>query len=118
VSRFQFVADYHRAYGVKRLCVLLSVSRSGFYRWREAAPARAERQHADQVLTARITEIHQESDSTYGSPLSSAELREEGRPVNHKRVERLMRRGGIVGCTCARRSAPRSPRPTRWRYPT
>jgi len=97
VSRFQFVADHHDAYGVKRLCVLVSVCRSGFYRWREAAPARAERAHADQVLTERITEIHQESDRTYGSPRITAELREQGQPVNHKRVERLMRRGGIAG---------------------
>lgn len=97
MSRFQFVADHHRAYGVKRLCVLLSVSRSGFYRWRAAAAAHAERERADQVLTERITEIHRESDSTYGSPRITAELRGEGRPVNHKRVERLMRRGEIVG---------------------
>jgi transposase InsO family protein len=46
---------------------------------------------------ARIIEIHQEPDRTYGSPRITAELREEGLPVNHKRVERLMRRGGIVG---------------------
>ncbi|MFF7159751.1 IS3 family transposase [Streptomyces sp. NPDC008139] len=97
VSRFTFVADHHSAYGVKRLCRLLHVSRSGFYRWREAAPARAEREHADQALSARIAEIHQESDSTYGSPRITAELREEGRPVNSKRVARLMRCHGIVG---------------------
>jgi transposase InsO family protein len=97
VIRFQFVADHHDAYGVKRLCSLLAVSRSGFYRWREAGPARAERDRVDRVLTERIAEIHQESDSTYGSPRITAELRDEGRPVNHKRVERLMRRCGIVG---------------------
>ncbi|MGC0417865.1 transposase InsO family protein [Embleya sp. AB8] len=95
--RFQYVADHHDAYGVKRLCTLLAVSRSGFYRRREAGPARAERERADRVPTERITEIHRESDSTYGSPRITAELRGEGRPVNHKRVERLMRRSGIVG---------------------
>jgi transposase InsO family protein len=45
----------------------------------------------------RSCEIHQESDSTYGSPRITAELRDRGRLVNHKRVARLMRRGGIVG---------------------
>ncbi|MEH1017906.1 IS3 family transposase, partial [Micromonospora sp. CPCC 206060] len=111
VSRFQFVADHHDAYGVKRLCGLLSVSRSGFYRWREAAPARAERGRADQVLTERIIKIHQESDSTYGSPRITAELREQGRPVNHKRVERLMRRGGIVGVHLRRKVRTTVPAP-------
>jgi hypothetical protein len=97
VSRFQFVADHQHAYGVKRLCGLLTVSRSGFYQWRRTVPARAERQHADQVLTAQIAVIHRASDDTYGSPRVTAELRDTDRMVNHKRVERLMRRGGIVG---------------------
>jgi transposase InsO family protein len=97
VSRFQFVQDHHRVFGVKRLCRVLEVSRSGFYRWREAAPARAERERADRVLAERIKEIHSESDGTYGSPRVTAELRDAGRPVNHKRVERLMRENGIVG---------------------
>jgi hypothetical protein len=74
VSRFQFVADHHDAYGVKRLCRLLFVSRSGYYRWRNAAAGRAERERADLVLTERIAAIHAESDGTYGSPRITAEL--------------------------------------------
>jgi transposase InsO family protein len=97
VSRFQFVADHHDAYGVKRLCKILAVSRSGFYRWREAAPARAGRELADQALAEQIAEIHQESESAYGSPRITAELRDTGLRVNRKRVARLMRRCGIVG---------------------
>lgn len=97
MSRFQFVEDHHRAFGVKRLCRVLEVSRSGFYRWREAAPARVERERADRMLTERIKEIHTESDGTYGSPRITAELRDATCPVNHKRVERLMREHGIVG---------------------
>jgi hypothetical protein len=33
VSRFEFVADHRGAFGVKRLCTVLNLSRSGFYRW-------------------------------------------------------------------------------------
>jgi transposase InsO family protein len=97
VSRFQFVADHQHAYGVKRLCVLLTVSRSGFYQWRRTAAARVDREHADLVLTAQIVAINRASDDTYGSPRVTAELCDTGRVVNHKRVERLMRRGGIIG---------------------
>ncbi|MFF2149709.1 IS3 family transposase, partial [Kitasatospora sp. NPDC058190] len=97
VSRFQFVEDHHRAFGVKRLCQVMEVSRSGFYRWRAGVDARVERERADQILAERIKEIHAESEGTYGSPRVTAELRESGRSVNHKRVERLMRCFGIVG---------------------
>jgi transposase InsO family protein len=97
VSRFQFVDDHKTTFGVKRLCRVLEVSRSGFYRWVNAAAARLERARADQGLAAQIRKIHGRQDGTYGSPRVTAELHEAGRPVNHKRVERVMRVFGIVG---------------------
>jgi hypothetical protein len=40
---------------------------------------------------------HPDSDGTYGAPHITAELREAGIEVNHKRVEWVMREHGIVG---------------------
>jgi transposase InsO family protein len=97
VSRFQFVDDHRGAFGVKRLCRVLAVSRSGFYRWVAGAGARARRARADAELAERISVIHRESDGTYGCPRVTAELREAGIPVNHKRVARIMRAREIVG---------------------
>ena len=97
MSRFQFVDDHRDTVSVKWLCQILEVSRSGFYRWRAAAAARAERARADQELAERIRGIHDDSDGTYGSPRVTAELRDAGLEVNHKRVERVMREHGIVG---------------------
>ncbi|MEU6540945.1 IS3 family transposase [Streptomyces sp. NPDC047000] len=96
-SRFQFVDDHRGAFGVKRLCRILRLSRSGFYRWIAGADARAERVRADAELAERIGEIHAESDGTYGAPRVTAELRDAGVRVNHKRVARIMRSRGIVG---------------------
>ncbi|MGM9470179.1 IS5 family transposase [Streptomyces murinus] len=31
MNRFQFVADHHRRYGMKRLCTILNIARSSFY---------------------------------------------------------------------------------------
>ncbi|MEU0730642.1 IS3 family transposase [Streptomyces sp. NPDC006140] len=93
-SRFQFVDDHRGACGVKRLCRILAVSRSGFYRWLAGADARA---RADAELAGRITEIHAESDGSYGAPRVTAELRDEGERVNGKRVARVMRKFNIVG---------------------
>ncbi len=33
MSRFDFVAGHRGAFGVKRLCTVLGLSRSGFCRW-------------------------------------------------------------------------------------
>ncbi|MBP5942185.1 transposase [Streptomyces sp. LBUM 1476] len=98
-SRFQFVDDHRGAFGVKRLCRMLKLSRSGFYRW----PA-----GADAELAERIAGIHAEPDGTYGAPRVTAELRDDGVRVNHKRVARVIRAGASSASTRARRFAPPS----------
>jgi hypothetical protein len=66
VSRFRFVEDHQRAVGVKWLCRVPQVSRSGFYRCRSAAPARAARQEAEDRLVEGISTIHAESGGAHG----------------------------------------------------
>jgi putative transposase len=79
------------------MCRLLSVSRSGFYAWRDRPlSARARR---DGELMALIHQIHAHSyGGTYGAPRIHVELRETyGIRVGRKRVERLMRQAGLKG---------------------
>jgi transposase InsO family protein len=117
VSRFQFVADHRDAFGVKRLCRVLGISRSGFYRWLAAAPARAARAAAEAVLVEQIRAIHTEFDGTYGSPRVTAELREGGQRVNHKRIERVMRAHGIIGVHLRKKVRTTVPAPSGLKVP-
>lgn len=103
MNRFQSVADHHRRYGVKRLCTILGIARSSFYYWRATAADRAARQMADARLAARIRAVHRDSDGTYGVPRITAELRETGERVNHKRIARVMRGAGLAGVRLRRR---------------
>ncbi|WP_164250193.1 IS3 family transposase [Streptomyces sp. S4.7] len=103
VNRFQFVADHQRRFGVKRLCTILGIARSSFYYWRNTAAARAARKAADAKLAARIRTIHHSSDGTYGVPRITAELRENGERINHKRVARLMQTTGLAGLRLRRK---------------
>jgi transposase InsO family protein len=103
VNRFQFVADHQQRYGVKRLCQILKIARSSFYYWKATAGARAARDAADAVLAVRIRAVHARHDGTYGAPRITAELRDEGVPVNHKKVARVMRRHRIRGLRLRRR---------------
>lgn len=111
-SRFQFVDDHRGAFGVKRLCRILTVSRSGFYRWLAGADARASRAQADVELAEHINRIHQESDGTYGVPRVTAELKDSGWRVNHKRVERVMRTFHIVGLHLRKKVRTTIPEPS------
>jgi transposase InsO family protein len=111
VNRFQFVADHQPRYGVKRLCQIVGVARSSFYHWRATASARAARAEADAALAERIRAVHSAFDGTYGVPRITAELRESGDRVNHKRVARVMRGIGLQGLRLRRRHRTTVPDP-------
>ena len=101
MSRFRFVSEHRHAFGVKRLCRVLEVSRSGFYAWQGRPPsARAIR---DAELGGLIVEVHQRSRRTYGAPRVHAELRRLDQRCSRKRVARLMRDAGLVGVHARRR---------------
>jgi putative transposase len=81
---------------------VLSVSVSGYYRWRQRRPSR--RQREDEDLTQTIRRLHGESHQRYGSPRIHAELRAQGIHCGEKRVARLMRQEGLQGkCKWRRR---------------
>jgi len=100
---YAFIEAEKTTHGVAFLCRLLKVARSSFYAWLAAAETRAARQAADEALAHEITIIHIASRNTYGIPRVHAELRRLGRPVNRKRVARLMRERGIQGAHRRRR---------------
>ncbi|WP_307627253.1 IS3 family transposase [Streptomyces turgidiscabies] len=112
VNRCQFIEDHHRAWGVKRLCQVLEVARSSFYKWRAGRAARAARERADAALAERIRAVHAAWDGTYGRPRITAELRDGGERVNHKRVGRVMRKFGIAGLRLRKRVTTTVPEPS------
>jgi len=98
-SRFITAAAGHHP--IALLCRALTVSRSGYYAWRDRPPSA--RAQADQRLTERIRQVHQASRGTYGSPRVHAELRVDGERCARKRVARLMRVAGLRSCHGQRR---------------
>ena len=92
---FRFIDAEKGNFDVAVMCRVLGVSRSGYYAWARRPPS--ERTVANAALTEEIRRVHAQSDGTYGSRRVHAQLRREGREVNVKRVERLMRVEGIQG---------------------
>jgi transposase InsO family protein len=109
--RWDFISAHAGEFGVQRLCRVLRVSRSCYYRWLAGADARAARQAADDALVAEIREIHTESGEAYGVLRVHADLQGFGRHVNRKRVARLMRAHGIVGRHLRRKKRTTVPDP-------
>jgi putative transposase len=78
-------------------CKTLGVSRSGYYDWLARSPSK--RKIANEGLTERIKEIHQESRETYGSPRVYQSLKREGYHCGENRVARLMQKSEIRAVT-------------------
>ena len=79
---------------VAKMAQWLNVSRSGYYAWRKRHPSL--RDTENQRLLGEIRRIHEEYRQVYGSRKMTQELnRRMDKPVNHKRVERIMKENGI-----------------------
>lgn len=75
------------------MCQVLGVARSAYYAWEKRPESRREIENKE--LTKKMKEIHEKKRRTYGSRKMTRELRRLGKLVNHKRVERMMKKEGI-----------------------
>ena len=82
------------------MCRLLSVSRSGYYDWRDRPiPPRT---RADEALLGAIRRVYDDHKGRLGSPRITHELRNEGQRVGENRIARLMR-ANVLRAKAARR---------------
>jgi putative transposase len=76
--------------------VVLEVSASGYYAWKDRPPSQRTLRHA--WLAGEIAQVHKDSGGTYGSRRVTAELRYgRGVTVGHSQIELIMRRLGLHG---------------------
>lgn len=92
-----------------RLCRVLRVSRSGYYRWAKRAGRSNEKQMrpGEARLRLEVRAAFRGSAGTYGSPRVHREMRAQGIRCGRKRVEQIMRAEGLRA-TPVRRAAPRT----------
>jgi putative transposase len=102
--RFAFIQKHRDCWPLSMMCRVLSVSRSGFYAWRDRphSPRRQFRQELAQV----IRQVHEEID-VYGSPRMTSELHARGVSVCENTVAKVMREAGVRAQT-PRRFVPRT----------
>lgn len=95
--KFEWIDRHREVFEVSVMCGVLSVSRSGYYAWRDRRdrpPARRHERRAE--LVQQIREAHGQSRGIYGSPRVHAELKARGTSVCLNTVARYMRQEGIA----------------------
>ena len=88
--------------GVERMCLLVGVSRTGFYRYLRAQDPWDE----EMGVRSEIQRIALEHQGRYGYRRMTAELRRRGMLVNHKRIARIMREDSLIGTQMQSSCAP------------
>lgn len=91
--RYYYIQANRDKYPIAKMVCWAKVSRSGYYTWLHRKPSLRDITNAE--LLQLIQKIYDENHHTYGSTRITRELRDTGHPVNHKRVERIMRENDI-----------------------
>lgn len=88
--RYQFVQQNRSSFPVMKMCQVLKVSQSGYYRWR--TNPLSVRKVRNERLRRRIRELYVEHNGMAGSPMITADLRTESEfsKVSKNRVARHM----------------------------
>jgi len=91
--KFEFIEQHRDQYPARLMCQVLEVSHSGYYAWRNRPVS--QREMANQKLMQQIEAVFHASQSTYGSPRVTRELKRQGITCSKNRVARLMRLHGL-----------------------
>ena len=92
--KYAWIEQHRLSYSTTMMCELLSVSRSGLNAARKRPPSK----HAidDEALVKQIRQSQRKHRGRYGRRRMTTEVSEaQGRPINHKRVARVMREHGL-----------------------
>jgi putative transposase len=117
VSVARFIADQRTNYRVPHTltCLVLGVSLSWFYKWRDRPPTPRQQRRA--ALDAAVAAMFDDAKGLHGSPRLHADLRAAGRVVTEKTVAESMRRQGLVARKVKRRKGTTKQDPSAPKFP-
>jgi len=90
--QYRVIYRFRNKFQIQKLCELLGVSRSGYYKWL----SRLDEPDKDLIIAELIRKCHAKTHKTYGyRRVKVWLLRETGLVINHKAVLRVMRKYGL-----------------------
>ncbi len=91
--KYAFIKQNSRLFSVKRMCVILSVSKNCYYRWLHYPISNREKDNI--LLSKQIIETYTEARKLYGYRKVHAALRAANVACSKNRVQRLMNESGL-----------------------
>lgn len=90
---FDFIKNHAKIFPIEKMCKVLKVSQSGYYRWKIATISK--RLRKKNVLKEKIIALYFESKQRYGSPRITMELNILGYKISRITVAKYMRELGL-----------------------
>ncbi len=91
--KYEFIRKHRSKHRVKKMCQVLKINESGYYRWKRRQPSL--RELAEQKTLRAIRKIHEKYHQTYGADKIQRELARQGILCGKSQIYRLMRTNGI-----------------------
>jgi transposase InsO family protein len=88
--------EHQHSFSVKRMAIVLRVSRSGYYDWRKNGFNLSNRTLKQQSRDMKIKELFDDSKGRYGATRIQQDLIDEGSPAAIKTISDSMRRQQLV----------------------
>ncbi|MCT2195985.1 MULTISPECIES: IS3 family transposase [Paenibacillaceae] len=88
--KYSFVHENRSEYRLEKMCKVMNVSRSGYYKWRDRPESERERQHKE--WTEQVKEVFDDSRQLYGSPKVTQKLNQQGVSISERTVTRIMKK--------------------------
>ena len=91
--KYEYMDEHRERFGLKSMCKVLRVSRSGYYKWKSRGSGlRAQRR---ELVKLKVKELYEHFEKRYGAPRLSRELNAEGIPCSHNYVASILRELGL-----------------------
>jgi putative transposase len=95
--RYEFIESHRSEFSVMKMCIVLNVSKSGYYKWRNHEPSQQELLRTK--IKDRIVFHFYDSDKVYGSPKITIKLHKEGyATITERTVSKYMQELGLRSC--------------------
>lgn len=91
--KYGFIRAHQDQFSVSRMCVVLQVSRNGYYDWRDRPESK--RSKENRTALSQIREVHARSREAYGALKTWRELMARGFQWGRHRIAKLRREAGI-----------------------
>lgn len=91
--KYGFIRAHQDQFSVSRMCVVLQVSRNGYYDWRDRPESK--RSKENRTALSQIREVHACSREAYGALKTWRELMARGFQWGRHRIAKLRREAGI-----------------------